>query len=158
MNPSEVIAARKNAGGNASQVLPPNLVVTKPNPIPYKPIPTDAVMITWGGFKPQPANPLFFSTWNDAVTMLAELAKNCEGLPSGVLIRDAPENLGPVIYGMDGRKVYCIEFSTMKEDVKYNFSVSVGQLMWMQFTYPDYKWKISYEESGIIRNPTTGHI
>ena len=112
------------------------------------------------GFTPQPANPYFFSTWQDALDILADLRANLTELPIQAVVRDAPEAYGaPLRYGQDGRRVYVVEFTAIDKDGVPTFcSTSVGQMIWAKNTYPNHQWKLDFGGSCIVRNPTTPEV
>lgn len=121
---------------------PETNVVKAPPPI-YKPPPTDALM--WFiGLTMQPANPIFFSSNAEAQACLDRLKTN-NVIPASANIVDNPWALGPVMYGHDGRRVWCIEFT---QDGA-NFSEPVGRILWMEATYPNKRLYADPAQSGI---------
>lgn len=108
----------------------------------YIPPPTNAVLYM-GGFTAQPVNPFFVCSLTEAQAMLSELLA-AGVVPAEAKIADHPEELGIVIYGSDGRHVYCIDFTGVSQPV--------GMLLAMKTEYANYPWKVV--GSGIVKNPT----
>jgi len=116
----------------------------------YTPTPTLALTFL-NGFTPQPANPFFFSSDEEAQKMLKDVLRDCPELVSlGTRLIDQPSSIGPIIY-MDARKVWVIEFTQggMKN------GSWVGWLQWREWMNPaPWKWALSPEWGvGLIRVP-----
>ena len=122
---------------------------------PYMPKPTDAVMMPPGmGQPPMPANPMFFVSLEEGGACLRRLLASGV-VPANAKLVDHPEALGPVVYGLDGRRVWCIDcvVSVANPDgpgsLPVNISTPVGMILWMEYTYPNKRLYADPSQCGI---------
>lgn len=111
--------------------------------LPYRPPPTDAYT-QLAGWDRGPVDALLFSSDDEADACLKRMIDTKVIPPTATLVDDQYA-YGPIIYGKDGRKIWCIWFKLKGQQ----YEEPVGRILWLEGNYPGIKLWANPDSSGI---------